>query len=73
MEMNNRMPIVLKELRIKKNLSQKELSDIINITQRAYSFYETGAREPSIDTLIKLADFYGVPLDIITGRFLENK
>lgn len=69
--MNNRMPLVLKELRISKNMTQKELSDKINVSQRAYSFYETGAREPDLDTLIKIADVFGVPLDILAGRFIK--
>jgi transcriptional regulator with XRE-family HTH domain len=70
--MNNNLSIVLKELRNKKGLSQEEIAKLINVTQRAYSFYETGNREPKIDTLIKLADIYGVPLDIVTGRYKLN-
>ncbi len=63
------LSVVLKELRTEKKLSQTEIADIINISQRAYSFYETGQREPSIETLIKLADYYKVSLDYITGRY----
>jgi len=70
--MESLMPVVLKELRLKNNLSQKELSKLINVSQRAYSFYETGAREPNISTLIKLADIFSVPLDILTGRYVRN-
>ncbi|WP_229735888.1 helix-turn-helix domain-containing protein [Kroppenstedtia guangzhouensis] len=32
------------------------------------SKYETGNREPDIDTLQKIADFFGVTLDYLTGR-----
>ena len=67
--MNNTMHIVLKELRDKKGLSQKDIAKMINVSQRAYSFYETGNREPKIDTLIKLADIYGMSLDIVSGRY----
>lgn len=68
----NQLALVLKELRKSKNLTQNEISKEINITQRAYSFYETGKREPNIDTLIKLADFYKVSLDYITGRYIKK-
>ena len=67
--MNQELHLVLKELRDKKGLSQEEIAKMINVSQRAYSFYETGDREPKIDTLIKLADIYGLPLDIISGRY----
>lgn len=70
--MPNTMPIVLKELRLKQNLKQKDIAKIANISERAYSFYENGKREPSIDTLIELAEFYKVPIDIIVGRYKLN-
>ena len=58
----------LKELRSERGLSQKELADVLACSVTVYSRYETGAREPSLDTLIRLADFYGVTLDELVGR-----
>lgn len=58
----------LKELRSERGLSQKELADVLDCSVTVYSRYETGAREPSLDTLIHLADFYGVTLDELVGR-----
>lgn len=58
----------LKELRSERGLSQKELADVLDCSVTVYSRYETGAREPSLDTLIRLADFYGVTLDELVGR-----
>lgn len=55
----------LKELREEKNLSQKEVAKYLNIAQNTYSRYETGEREPSISTLMKLAKFYRVSLDYL--------
>lgn len=60
---------VLKELRIERKLTQAEIAKIINISQRAYSFYEKGEREPSIETILKLAEYYQVPTDILLGRY----
>ena len=71
--MNSKMITVIKELRLSKNLTQKELADKLNMTQRAYSFYETGRNEPNIDTLIRLADIFGVSLDILTGRYIKSE
>ena len=58
----------LKELRTKRGLSQKEVSDALPCSVTVYSRYETGAREPSIDVLIRLADFYQITLDELVGR-----
>lgn len=55
----------LKELRINKGLSQKEIAKIINTTQQNYARYENNQITPNIDTLKKLADFYGVSLDYL--------
>lgn len=60
---------VLKRLRIESNLTQKEIAKIINVSERTYSRYETGDREPKIETLIKLAEFYRIPIDILVGRY----
>lgn len=58
----------LKEIRITKRLTQKEVADYIGCSSVVYSRYETGDREPSIDTLIRIADCFQVSLDDIVGR-----
>lgn len=63
----------LKELRKQKNLTQAELSQLLNIKQQYYSRYETGIAEPNIENLIKLADFYNVSIDYLVGRDWNNK
>ena len=60
---------VLIELRKNKGLTQQQLADMLNITQQAYGHYESGKRLPDIKTLIKIADFYNISLDILTGRY----
>ena len=57
----------LKELRHKKNLSQKDLAKKLNISQQAISLYEKGDREPKLETWQKLADFFNVPVDYLLG------
>lgn len=67
--MKNELHIVLKKLREQEGKTQAEIAKNVNITQRAYAFYEKGDREPSIDTLIKLADYFKVPIDVLVGRY----
>lgn len=58
----------LQELREDKSISRKELSRILNITISALGMYERGRREPNIEMLIKLADYFNVSLDFLVGR-----
>lgn len=53
----------LRILRLKNNIKQKNIEESLNIKQRRYSMYETAQREPDVDTLIILADFYKITLD----------
>ncbi len=55
----------LKELRKQKKLTQVEIAKILNMAQTTYAGYETEQREPSIDTLKQIADFYNVSLDYL--------
>lgn len=48
----------MKNLRVLNNLTQEELSQRIGITASAYSHFETGIRQPDINTLVKLCCFY---------------
>ncbi|HBJ1648630.1 helix-turn-helix domain-containing protein [Clostridium botulinum] len=58
----------LKELRIEKNLLQKDLANFLNITTSAYGYYEQGKRIPDSDTVKKIADFFNVSLDYLIGN-----
>ena len=58
----------LKELRKKKGMSQLRLATDLNTTQNTISRYETGEREPGIDELIKIADYFNVSVDYLIGR-----
>lgn len=71
--MKNNFPNILKELRIESKKTQAQVAKELNITQRAYSHYETGTREPSMDLLIDIANHYKISLDILTGRYTQSK
>lgn len=58
----------LKELRFEKGFTQMQVAIYCNITEKAYQNYELMRREPKLEILVKIADFYGVSLDYIVGR-----
>lgn len=58
----------LKELRKEKNLTQKEMSVKLNVTQQTYSDYENNKTNPDIETIITLANFFEVSTDYLLGR-----
>lgn len=58
----------IRKLRKEKNLTQKELAKILNVSDRSVGFYETGERDPDTETLNKLANFFNVSIDYLLGR-----
>ena len=60
--------IRLKELRNKSNLSQQELSNIIGISKSSINMYERGEREPGLETVGTLADYFNVQTDYLLGK-----
>lgn len=58
----------LKQCRKEKGLTQNQVAIYCDITEKAYQNYELMTREPKLTILIKLADFYAVSLDWLTGR-----
>lgn len=60
------------ELRKAINKTQTEIANYLDMQQGSYQKYEVGKAEPSIETLIKLADYYHVTLDYLVGRKFAN-
>ena len=58
----------LRDLREDHDLTQAQVGDAINITQRAYSYYESGQHIIPPEVLLRLADLYGVSVDYLLGR-----
>jgi transcriptional regulator with XRE-family HTH domain len=54
-------------LRKRANLSQAELASRTGLTRSAISMYETGKRQPDLETFEILADFYNVDMNTLTG------
>jgi transcriptional regulator with XRE-family HTH domain len=59
---------VLKQLRERENLTQEELAKRLNISRSRLASYEQGQREPALELLETIADYFNVDLDYLLGR-----
>jgi len=57
----------IQELRIDADLRQIDIANAIGITQRKYSYVETGAQQVTDEILVKLADFHNTSVDYLLG------
>ena len=57
----------LRDLRIKKGISQQALGNALGISKSSINMYERGEREPGIETLNLFAGFFGVDMNYLTG------
>ena len=60
--------IRIRDLREDRDLSQKEIAELLQVHQTTYSDYELGNVNIPVPALHKLADFYGVSIDYLLGR-----
>lgn len=58
----------IKDLREDNDLTQRELSKFLNISQVAYSYYELNKRNIPLELLAKLADYYHTSVDYLLYR-----
>lgn len=58
----------LKELRESRGLNQAELGKRFGLSISTISMYESGKREPSFETVVKFANFFGVSIDYLLGQ-----
>ena len=58
----------IRELREDHDLTQRQLAQILHMTQTQYFRYEQGYRDIPTDVLIALADYFQVTLDQLVGR-----
>jgi len=57
----------VRDLREDKDLTQKQLAELLQIHQTTYSDYEIGNLNIPVDVLIKLAKYYKTSIDYIVG------
>ncbi len=59
---------MLRELRIRRNLSQKQVAAIIKSKPTTYNTYESGRTEPPMEVLVRLSYLYKVPIDTMVQK-----
>ena len=64
---------IYKKLRKEKNITQAELSKIMNVEQTTISKWECNRAIPDILVLNKLADYFDVTVDYLLGRKAQEK
>lgn len=57
-----------KELRKSRSLTQQQLADYLKISKSSVNMYERGEREPSLETLEMIADYFNVDMDFLLGK-----
>lgn len=57
----------LQQARISKGLSQQAAADALGITRGCYAHYEQGVREPSIDLLKRICQYFDISSDYLIG------
>lgn len=55
----------LHDERISHNLTAQQMADKLGISLRAYRFYESGSREPGLETLVKISKILNVTIDYL--------
>ena len=64
----------LRIIRKEKNLNQLNVAMDLNISREALSHYENGKREPSLDMLNKMSEYFNVSIDfLINGKEFEKR
>ena len=58
----------MSQLRRARGMSQREVAAGLGVSQALLSHYENGAREPTLDFVARICDYYGVSADYMLGR-----
>lgn len=62
-----KVKIRIKDLRTDHDFTQAQIAEAIGITQRKYSYLETGKQQWTDELLTRLADFYQTSVDYLLG------
>ena len=64
---------LLRELRIKKGLTQDEVADSIGISLTSYARYELGLRQPKTEIAIRICNFFGITAEeLLKGELAQE-
>ncbi|EIW15718.1 MULTISPECIES: helix-turn-helix domain-containing protein [Pelosinus] len=58
----------LQKLRTNNNMTQEDLGKLLNVTQSTIAYYESGKKQPSLETIVFIADYFRVSVDYLLDR-----
>lgn len=61
----------IKELREKKKIFQQELADALSVSKSTVAMWETNKREPDLDTIDRIAEYFSVPVDYLISETIK--
>lgn len=67
-DMYNEFPKRLQSMRERRRISRSVMSELCGLSKSMISKYERGEREPKMETLVLLADFFECSIDYLVGR-----
>ncbi len=70
--MDLRFPDILTALRSERGISQRKAAADLGISQALLSHYENGVREPRLDFVVRVCDYYNVSADYMLGRSFDG-
>lgn len=73
MKTNMNFPRTISLLRKEKNLSQRTVARALGVSQAVLSHYENGLREPGLEFVARIADYYKVSTDFLLGRTMSRE
>ena len=57
----------IRDMRVDRGLTQRQIAELLNVSQNTYSQYEIGVTRYPLDAVIKLAEYYNVSIDYLVG------
>ena len=63
----------IRRMRKERNISAKELAEMLGVSEQTIGNYERGDREPNISTMLKLCDVFCVTLDYLVNGISSNE
>jgi len=58
----------IKELRLERELTQKQLAALVGVSQKAIDYWERGINEPKASYVFKLSEVFNVSTDYLLGK-----
>jgi len=64
---------IIRDLRKQKGITQKELAQLLQLSESTIGMYERNERQPDYNSLIRIADYFNVSTDFLLGRDFNVK